>query len=114
MGDQPKISVILPVYNGENYLRDALESVFAQTETNFELIVGDDGSTDRTPDILAEFGDPRMRVFRAEKNRGQFGNPNWLLPQARSALIKFVCHDDILVQSVSRSMWHFSKRTQMP
>jgi len=89
-GDQPKISVILPVYNGERFLREALESVFAQTETNFELIVGDDCSTDRTPDILAEFADPRMKVVRAGKNRGQFGNLNWLIPQARSALIKFL------------------------
>jgi glycosyltransferase involved in cell wall biosynthesis len=94
--DPPKISVILPVYNGERFLREALESVFAQTETSFELIVGDDGSTDRTPDILAEFADPRMRVLLFEANLGLFHNLNRILREARGPLIHFLCQDDVL------------------
>lgn len=59
-------SIVLPVYNGEAYLRAAIDSVLAQTRAEFELIVVDDGSTDNTPQILAEYDsrDPRVRVIR--------------------------------------------------
>jgi len=59
-------SIVLPVYNGAAYLREAIESVLAQTRAEFELIVVDDGSTDDTPDILAEYAsrDRRIRVIR--------------------------------------------------
>ena len=67
----PSVSVILAVYNGERHLQDSLNSVLAQTFTDFELIVVDDGSTDRTMEILAavERADPRIVVVRQE-NRG--------------------------------------------
>lgn len=62
----PRISILMPVWNGEKYLAAALDSVFAQTFTDFELIVVDDGSTDRTPEILRACPDPRLRVLRLE------------------------------------------------
>jgi glycosyltransferase involved in cell wall biosynthesis len=53
-----KISIITPVYNGEKYLRQAMDSVLSQSLEDWELIVVDDGSSDKTPDILLEYTDP--------------------------------------------------------
>ena len=57
----PLVSVIMPVYNGEKYLREAVDSILAQTFTDFELIIIDDGSTDSTADILSEYKDERIK-----------------------------------------------------
>ena len=61
-----KISVILPVYNSQLYIRKAIESVLAQTFTDFELIIVNDGSTDNTPEIINEFTDERIRLINQE------------------------------------------------
>ncbi len=73
----PSISVIIPVYNQAQYVKEAIQSVLAQTWPDFELIVVDDGSTDETPQVLARFNDSRIRVIRqpngglsAARNRG--------------------------------------------
>jgi glycosyltransferase involved in cell wall biosynthesis len=60
------ISVVLPVRNGARYLREALDSVLAQTVTKLEVVVVDDGSTDETPEILRSYRDERLRVVRQE------------------------------------------------
>lgn len=62
----PKISIVMPVWNGEKYLREAVDSLLAQTFGDFELIVLDDGSTDSTPEILASYRDPRVRIVRLD------------------------------------------------
>lgn len=59
----PLVSVILPVYNGERFLREAIDSIMIQTFTDFELIVIDDGSTDTTPDILKEYAARDLRIL---------------------------------------------------
>lgn len=66
MNESPLISIIMPVWNGEMYLEDAVQSILAQTFRDFEFIILDDGSTDRTPEILKEFSsrDSRIRVIR--------------------------------------------------
>ena len=66
-----KVSVVLPVYNGENYLAQAIESVLNQTYTNLELIIVDDRSKDSTPDIIKEYAakDARIQSYRNKKNR---------------------------------------------
>lgn len=62
----PKISVVMPVWNGERYLREAVDSILAQTFTDFEFLVIDDGSTDSTPEIVEEYmhRDKRVRLIR--------------------------------------------------
>jgi glycosyltransferase involved in cell wall biosynthesis len=92
----PGISVVLPVYNGERYLAPALDSVLAQTRGDFELIVIDDGSTDGTPDLLAELSreDDRLRVHRQE-NRGLIATLNRGLTLAQADLIARMDDDDI-------------------
>lgn len=66
----PAVSVILPVYNSENYIRDAVQSVLDQTFTDFELLVYDDASTDGTRAILEGIGDNRLRLIVKEQNTG--------------------------------------------
>ncbi len=62
----PKVSILLPVYNGEQYLREAVDSILSQTFSDFELIAINDGSRDGSPDILESYRDTRIRLFHQE------------------------------------------------
>ncbi|MBR1694908.1 MAG: glycosyltransferase family 2 protein, partial [Selenomonas sp.] len=68
----PIVSVIVPVYNGEKYIRDCLQSLLAQTLQNFEVIVVDDASTDRSGEICAAMAetDSRIRIVQLQENSG--------------------------------------------
>jgi glycosyltransferase involved in cell wall biosynthesis len=88
-----KISVILPVYNQAQYVSAAIQSVLGQTYPDFELIVVDDGSTDETPQILAGFHDPRMRVIR-QPNAGLSAARNSGIKLSSAPLITFLDSDD--------------------
>jgi glycosyltransferase involved in cell wall biosynthesis len=89
---KPTVSVILPVYNGENYLRFSIESVLGQTFQDFELIVVDDGSKDSTPEIARGYGE-RVRYVRQE-NTGVAGAFNHGLRLAAGRYISWLSHDD--------------------
>lgn len=91
----PAISVLMPTYNGERFLRPAIESILNQTFPNFELIVIDDGSTDNTPHILSEFKDTRLTVLTNPKNSGIAAATNRALAAARAEYIALQDHDDI-------------------
>ena len=71
----PLVSIVVPVFNGERYLRECLDSVVNQTYPNVEILVMDDASTDSTPAIVASYGE-RVKSFRQPANKGQFGNVN--------------------------------------
>lgn len=92
----PLISVVLPVYNGEQYLSEAIDSILAQTFTNFELIMIDDGSTDGSQQILREYErrDARIRVIVRE-NRGLATTLNDSVDIVRGAWIARMDQDDI-------------------
>ena len=94
---QPLVSLGLPVYNGSNYLREALESVLAQTYTHWELILSDNGSTDATESICREFAakDKRIRYFREKANRGATWNFNRVFELADGPLFRWTAHDDL-------------------
>jgi glycosyltransferase involved in cell wall biosynthesis len=68
MPDAPLVSVLMPVYNGEQYLRPAIDSILEQTFTDFEFIIINDGSTDSTEQIILSYSDQRIRYIRNEKN----------------------------------------------
>jgi glycosyltransferase involved in cell wall biosynthesis len=80
----PAISIGMPVYNGEKYIREALDSLLAQTFTDFELIISDNASTDSTSNICKEYAirDSRIRYIRQHKNIGAIANFKFLLEQA--------------------------------
>ena len=92
---QPKISVLIPVYNGAKYLPECLKSVRAQTFTDFEIICINDGSTDRTPEILRQWQqkEPRLHII-TQPNAGPAATRNRLLKEARGEYIAFVDADD--------------------
>ncbi|MEE4330065.1 MAG: glycosyltransferase, partial [Wenzhouxiangella sp.] len=91
------LSIGLPVYNGERYLAGALGALLDQTYRDFELIVADNASTDRTAEICRAFaaGDERVRYLRNEKNLGAARNYNLTLDQARGRYFKWAAHDDL-------------------
>jgi len=96
-----RISVLMPVYNGMPYLAEAVGSVLAQDEKDWELVISDNGSTDGSLDYLDSLLDPRIRVFRQHQNLGIFGNLNFLLAEARAEVAKILCSDDSFLLSVS-------------
>ena len=88
----PRVSVVIPIYNGAATISRALNSVFDQTFTDFEIVCVDDGSTDDTPAVLAVYGD-RIRVIR-QSNRGLPGTRNAGVAASRGELIALIDHDD--------------------
>jgi glycosyltransferase involved in cell wall biosynthesis len=90
----PQISVVMPVWNGERYLREAVDSILAQTFADFEFIVVDDGSTDATTEILASYHDPRLRSFRLD-HAGIVVALNSGIAQARGGWIARQDADDV-------------------
>lgn len=93
---QPRISCLLPVYNGEEFLEEAIGSILSQTFRDFELVVVDDGSRDSTPDILARLAaeDPRLRVIRQE-NGGIVAALNAGLKACRGEYVARMDADDV-------------------
>jgi len=93
----PRVSIGLPVYNGEAYLAEAIDSLLAQTFTDFELIISDNGSTDATREICLERAgrDQRVRYFRSEVNVGAMRNFNRVVKLARGEYFKWAAHDDL-------------------
>ncbi len=93
----PKLSIGLPVYNGEKFLRCALVSILQQDYTDFELIISDNASTDATQSICREFAakDQRVRYYRNETNIGASRNFNYVVTLARGEFFKWAAHDDV-------------------
>jgi len=93
----PRLSVGLPVYNGENYLAESLEALLSQSFGDFELLISDNASTDGTPDIALRYEreDDRVRYYRQAHNLGLAPNHNFVLDHARGDLFKWASHDDL-------------------
>ena len=92
----PLVSICIPVYNGETYIRQAIESVLAQTYTNFELIISDNLSTDKTLEIVDSIRDDRIKISKNKKNLGLVGNFNACIHKANGKYVKVLCCDDVL------------------
>jgi glycosyltransferase involved in cell wall biosynthesis len=92
----PKVSIGMPVYNGQLYIRKALDSLLAQTFTDFELIISDNASTDGTLEICIEYAkkDCRIRLYRQKKNTGALFNFNFVLDRAISEYFMWAAADD--------------------
>lgn len=95
MKREPLVSVLMPVFNGELFLRKAIDSILGQTYQNFELLIADDGSTDETWKIIRSCQSNKVRAFRFRKNLGAFPRTNFLLKKAKGAFIALMDSDDI-------------------
>lgn len=91
----PKVTVLMSVYNGESYLNEAVDSILTQTFTDFEFLIIDDASTDSTPEILRSYVDPRIRIIINEKNQGLTKSLNKGLEIAVGEYIVRMDADDI-------------------
>ena len=95
---QPKVSICIPTYNGEAFIEETIKSAIAQTYSNIELIISDDGSTDRTIAIAQTFQSQTTADFRIilHRNYGLSQNWNFCISQATGEYIKFLFQDDLL------------------
>lgn len=93
----PKVSIGMPVYNGENFIKEALDSLLAQTFTDFELIISDNASTDETEAICQDYAakDMRIRYIRQTENRGAIANFKFVLDEAVGEYFMWAAADDI-------------------
>ena len=104
--DIPFVSICIPVYNGEKFLYEAIESALKQSFQDFEVVIVDNASTDGTQFIVEEIAsaDRRIRYFRNDSNIGIVGNFNACLRHARGKYIKFLCADDLLLSTCIEDM----------
>lgn len=104
----PEISIVMSVYNGEQYLREAIESILNQTFRNFEFIIVDDGSTDRSNEIVKSYTDPRI-VFIEQCNTGLATALNNGIRIAKSQFIARMDADDVSMPNRLETQYNFLK-----
>ena len=105
----PKVSIGMPVYNGEKFIRDAVDSLLAQTFTDFELIISDNSSTDDTESICQEYAntDSRIKYNRQSSNIGPVANFEYVLNGATGQYFMWAACDDRWVENCLESMLNF-------
>jgi glycosyltransferase involved in cell wall biosynthesis len=102
MNDRHRLTIGLPVYNGEDFLADALESLLGQTYEDFELVISDNASTDNTAEICKKYAeqDSRIRYIRQPFNIGLARNERFVIRQATGELFKLTAHDDLYARDL--------------
>lgn len=96
-GSPTVIAIITPVWNGLPYIKECVASVLAQEFRDWEMIIGDNCSTDGTREYLDTLADPRIRVIRHEQNQGIYGNLNILFALAEAPVAQLLCADDYML-----------------
>jgi hypothetical protein len=93
----PPLSVILPVHDGLPYVDAAIASILAQSFADFEFVIGDDGSTDGSREVLERWAarDPRIRLVRRERSSGLAASANWVVSNSRAPLVAIIHADDL-------------------
>lgn len=103
----PKVSVIIPTYNAEKYVADTVSSVLAQTYQDFEILIIDDGSPDKSVEVCQQFADSRIQIIR-QPNRGLPGARNTGIRHAKGDFISFLDADDLWhPQKLEKQLQHF-------
>ena len=95
MSEYGLVSIIMPCYNAANYIGETIESVLAQTYTDWELLIVDDCSTDDSLAVIARYQDPRIRVLQNETNSGAAASRNYALREANGKWMAFLDSDDL-------------------
>lgn len=92
---QPRVTVVIPTYNRADFLKQAIESVLAQTYADFNLLISDNASADNTEQIVASFHDPRICYRRHKQNLGMIGNYRFVLTHPQTEFIAYLSDDDL-------------------
>ncbi|MCF3607567.1 glycosyltransferase [Planktothrix agardhii 1033] len=92
-----RVTVIIPTYNQDSYISEAIDSVLNQTYQDFEIVITNDGSTDQTLQIIQGKKDPRIRYFSFDQNQGVSTAANHCIRQARGELIAILDSDNIFL-----------------
>lgn len=112
MKNKPLVSILIPVFNGEKYLGEAIDSALAQSYKNIEIVIHNDASTDNTPKVLDKYRKfKKIRIITTRNNHGMVEGWNYIAKFARGECIKFLAADDLidkncvseLVQALARS-----------
>lgn len=110
----PLVSVIMPVYNAQDYIREAIDSILNQTYSNFELIIIDDCPTDHSMDIVTEYRDKRIKIIHNKCNRGIAYSRNRGLDESNGEYIALMDDDDIaLPERLERGVSFLKKRSEI-
>ena len=99
-----KVSIVLPTYNGERYLRQSVESCLLQTHKNLELIIVDDGSSDTTPSMVQAFKDSRIRYCRHDQNQGLVKSLNKGFSLTRGDFLSWTSNDNYYAPAAIETM----------
>ena len=95
--DRPKVTVAMPTYNRSNLLREAIASALAQDYSDFDVMIVDNASTDRTEDVVRSFADPRLKYVRNQSNLGACGNWNRATELNSSRYLNVLMDDDVML-----------------
>ena len=109
ISEEEKISIVLPTFNGEKYLRQSLESCLKQTYRNIEVIIVDDGSTDTTPQIIHSYEDNRIISIRHDRNRGLPHSINCGFAAATGNYLTWTSDDNYFTETALEKMLSFLK-----
>lgn len=114
MSDAPRVSVLMSVYNGAMYLRDAIDSILSQTYTNFEFLIIDDASTDNSLEIISSYNDKRIILVQNTNNLSLPRSLNKLLDMARGEYIVRMDADDVsLPERISKQVEFMDTHTEI-
>lgn len=108
----PKVSVIMPVFNQAKYLESAIQSILDQTYSNFELLILDDGSNDKSREIIKSFKDKRIKFYSHKQNMGLSKSLNFLINKARGNYIARMDGDDISMPNRLKIQLEFLDRNK--
>lgn len=109
--DQPElVSIIMPSYNTAKFITDTIQSVLNQTYQNWELLIVDDCSTDNSDEVIASFNDPRIKIFKNEKNSGAAISRNKAIAEAAGKWIAFLDSDDLWLPEKLEKQINFMRK----
>lgn len=108
----PEVTIIIPVYNGEKYLREAIDSILCQTHSDFVLLIINDCSKDKSVEIIKSYNDQRIKLLDNEKNLGLSASLNIAIKNANSKYIARMDQDDISLPNRIEEQLKFMKENQ--
>ena len=111
----PKVSIGIPSYNHEKYISETIESILNQTFQDFEIIITDDGSSDKTVEVIKEFSDPRIKIFTFKQNQGACKALNNCIINSQGKYFAYVSSDDVWeLDKLEKQVKYLDENPQTP